>query len=335
MHDYMIDPIARPDYSYPDKPADNGMLSYSFYDKSCPNLSMIVSATVKLGVSNGPANPDRSLALHGLEPAPDRVLWRNCHNGCDASVLLDDTKDFKGEKNASPNRNSARGFEVIESIKADVEKSCPSTVSCADILVLAAREAVVMSGGPNWPIPLGRRDGITASEKAANEQLPSPFEPLQNITAKFVANGLDVKDMVVLSGGHTIGFAQCSSFKRRLFNFKDTGKPDPTLDSSVLSNLQNFCPNIDGSNNKTSPLDSQSVYRFDNIYYKNIINNSGLLESDQALIGDPKTEAMVKDYSADQFLFSRDFAASMVKLGNIGVLTGQAGQIRNKCGSIN
>lgn len=55
------------------------------------------------------------------------------------------------------------------------------------------------SGGPNWPIPLGRRDGITASEAAAN-QLPSPFEPLENITAKFVSNGLDVKDVVVLSG---------------------------------------------------------------------------------------------------------------------------------------
>ncbi|KAL2537395.1 Peroxidase 10 [Forsythia ovata] len=318
--------VAIPGYSYPDKPADNGMLSYSFYDKSCPNLNMIVRWGLWAAYKN-----DNRIAASLL-----RLHFHDCFvNGCDASVLLDDTKDFKGEKNALPNRNSARGFEVIESIKADVEKSCPSTVSCADILVLAAREAVVMSGGSNWPIPLGRRDGITASEKAANEQLPSPFEPLQNITAKFVANGLDVKDMVVLSGGHTIGFAQCSSFKRRLFNFKDTGKPDPTLDSSVLSNLQNFCPNVDGSNNKTSPLDSQSVYRFDNIYYKNIINNSGLLESDQALIGDPKTAAMVKDYSADQFLFSRDFAASMVKLGNIGVLTGQAGQIRNKCGSVN
>lgn len=59
-------------------------------------------------------------------------------------MLLDDTDDFKGEKNAPANRNSLRGFEVIDSIKADVEKFCPSTVSCADILTLAAREAVVL-----------------------------------------------------------------------------------------------------------------------------------------------------------------------------------------------
>lgn len=57
-------------------------------------------------------------------------------------MLLDDTDDFKGEKNAPPNRNSLRGFEVIDNIKTDLERFCPSTVSCADILTLAAREAV-------------------------------------------------------------------------------------------------------------------------------------------------------------------------------------------------
>lgn len=61
-------------------------------------------------------------------------------------MLLEDTEDFKGEKNALGNRNSARGFVLIDKIKADVEKACPSTVSCVDILTLATREAVVMVG---------------------------------------------------------------------------------------------------------------------------------------------------------------------------------------------
>jgi hypothetical protein len=64
--------------------------------------------------------------------------------GCDASVLLDATKDFTGEKNAPANRNSLRGFEVIDNIKAEVERYCPLIVSCADILTLAAKEAVSM-----------------------------------------------------------------------------------------------------------------------------------------------------------------------------------------------
>lgn len=67
----------------------------------------------------------------------------NLLQGCDGSVLLDDTAHFKGEKNAGPNRNSVKGFDIIDNIKADVERICPSTVSCADILILAAREAVM------------------------------------------------------------------------------------------------------------------------------------------------------------------------------------------------
>jgi len=48
-------------------------------------------------------------------------------------------------------------------------------------------------------VPLGRRDGTTASESEANN-LPSPFESLENITAKFISKGLQKEDVAVLSG---------------------------------------------------------------------------------------------------------------------------------------
>lgn len=64
--------------------------------------------------------------------------------GCDASVLLDSTGTLISEKRSNPNRNSARGFEVIEQIKSAVEKECPQTVSCADIMALAARDSTVL-----------------------------------------------------------------------------------------------------------------------------------------------------------------------------------------------
>ncbi|CAI0447038.1 unnamed protein product [Linum tenue] len=247
--------------------------------------------------------------------------------GCEGSILLDDTIDFKGEKNAPANRNSARGYEVIDSIKAEVEKACPSTVSCTDILALAAREAVVMTGGPYWPVSLGRRDGLTANQAAVAQELPSPIESLDDITAKFTSKGLDVKDVVVLSGSFL-------HFTRRLFNFKNTGKPDPALESSALTSLQGMCPNKDASNANLAPLDSTTT-RFDNSYYTNIVNNAGLLDSDQALLMNPTTGEMVRSYSSNPYQFYSDFAASMVKLSSVGVLTGKNGEIRKKCGSVN
>ncbi|XP_010070503.2 peroxidase 10-like [Eucalyptus grandis] len=303
----------------------SSQLDYKFYDDSCPNLTKLV----RYGVWSAMANETRMAA------SILRLHFHDCLvNGCEGSVLLDDTSTIKGEKNAFANRNSARGFEVIDAIKANVEKACPAMVSCADILTLAAREAVYLTGGQFYAVPLGRRDGLSSSDSAANEQLPSPLEPLENITAKFTSKGLDMKDVVVLSGAHTIGFAQCFTFKTRLFNFGGSGKPDPALDTSFLQNLQVTCPNQDDSDTKLAALDTTSD-KFDNYYFKNLINNSGLLQSDQALMGDNRTAAAVMYYSKYPFLFWRDFGASMVKMANIGVLTGQNGQIRKNCRAVN
>lgn len=64
--------------------------------------------------------------------------------GCDASVLLDASGTIVSEKRSNPNRDSLRGFEIIDEIKYALEKECPHTVSCADIVTLASRDSVVL-----------------------------------------------------------------------------------------------------------------------------------------------------------------------------------------------
>ena len=67
--------------------------------------------------------------------------------GCDASVLLDSTAGKLAERSAKPNK-SLRGFGSVERVKAKLETACPGTVSCADVLALMARDAVVLAKGP-------------------------------------------------------------------------------------------------------------------------------------------------------------------------------------------
>ncbi|WCJ32421.1 Peroxidase superfamily protein [Euphorbia peplus] len=301
-------------------------LTTDFYSKSCPKVSQIVRKEVQNAIKFETRMAASLLRLH----------FHDCFvNGCDGSVLLDGND---GEKFALANDNSARGFEVVDSIKRALEAQCSGVVSCADILAIAARDSVLLSGGPSWKVLLGRRDGLIANQTLANQALPSPFEGLDAIINKFVALGLNITDVVSLSGGHTIGQAKCGTFNNRLFDFNTTGVPDPTVESTLLSNLQSFCPS-NGDTTRTTALDQNSTDLFDNHYFDNLLNNKGLLGSDQILFSSPEaistTKSIVESYSSNSKLFFDDFANSMIKMGNISPLTGSNGQIRRNCRLVN
>ncbi|PRQ30532.1 putative peroxidase [Rosa chinensis] len=74
------------------------------------------------------------------------MLWGFLNQGCDASVLLDDSNGDKNhsiENQATPNR-SLKGFDKIDQIKVELENVCPAVVSCADVLALAARDGIIL-----------------------------------------------------------------------------------------------------------------------------------------------------------------------------------------------
>ncbi|XP_059430987.1 peroxidase N [Corylus avellana] len=298
----------------------SSQLTSDFYKTTCPNLLRIVRGEVQKAIKAETRMAASLLRLH----------FHDCFvNGCDASILLDGSD---GEKFAFPNVNSARGFEVVDQIKSSVESACSGVVSCADILAIAARDSVLLSGGKTWPVVLGRRDGLVSNQTGANSALPGPTETLGNITAKFANVGLNITDVVSLSGGHTIGQARCITFSNRL------SPADSTMDASMMSELQTLC-NSSSDGNKTAPFDRNSVDAFDNHYFQNLLSAKGLLSSDQILFSSDgattTTKSLVQSYSNNFDLFMADFANSMIKMGNISPLTGSSGEIRKNCRVVN
>lgn len=182
-------------------------------------------------------------------------------------------------------------------------------------------------GGESWEVPLGRRDSRTANKNLANRNLPGPQSSLHELIESFKNHGLDKRDLVALSGGHTIGLSQCGNFKQHIYN-------DSNIDPAFARKRQANCPK-NGGDTKLAPLDSTSV-KFDTDYFTDLTKRRGLLHSDQVLFAkEASTNHLVQKYSANRDLFFSDFGNSMIKMGNIHPLTGNKGEIRRNCRRVN
>ncbi|XP_011026638.1 PREDICTED: peroxidase 56-like [Populus euphratica] len=151
---------------------------------------------------------------------------------------------------------------------------------------------------------------------------------------QFAATGLSVKDLSVLSGGHTIGIGHCTIISNRLYNFTGKGDTDPSLDRRYAAQLKKKCK--PGNSNTVVEMDPGSFKTFDEDYYTIVAKRRGLFRSDAALLDDAETRDYVQFQSRTQgSTFAQDFAESMVKMGYIGVLTGKQGEIRKRCAVVN
>ncbi|XP_060189574.1 peroxidase 3-like [Lycium barbarum] len=309
--------------------SSNAQLQLNFYAKSCPQAQKIIQDYVQKHISNAPS----------LAAALLRLQFHDCFvRGCDASVLLNFTSSTKNqtEKVAVPNQ-TLRGFSFIDGVKKAVEAECPGIVSCADIVALVSRDSVVITGGPYWNVPTGRRDGRISNASEALANIPPPTSNFSSLRTSFASKGLDLKDLVLLSGAHTIGVSHCPSFSSRLYNFTGVwGTQDPSLDSEYAANLKmKKCKSIN-DNTTIVEMDPGSSSIFDLSYYKLVLKRKGLFQSDAALKTSATTDSYINQLVQGSLKqFNAEFGLAMEKMGRIEVKTGSTGEIRKHCAVVN
>ncbi|XP_048573267.1 peroxidase 2-like [Triticum urartu] len=297
-------------------------LGYGYYNNRrspsyCPRAEGIVRGAVSEAVA---ANP-------GIGAGLIRLFFHDCFvRGCDASVLLTMTnsKNNDTEREGPPNKNSLRGFEVIDTAKRAIEAACPGRVSCADIVAFAARDASYFLSNRriNIRMPGGRYDG---RESFANEtdQLPGPFSNVTELQASFAAKGLTSDEMVTLSGAHTIGRARCMFFSSRFSE----------MDPAFAAKLRAQC---NGNDNANVNQDDVTPDVLDKQYYRNVIDRKVLFTSD-AVLNSTETMRQVRENANRAGAWERKFERAMENMGKIGVKTkaDQGAEIRRVCSRVN
>ncbi|XP_006656420.2 peroxidase 45-like [Oryza brachyantha] len=294
-------------------PLASAKLRQNYYANVCPNLENIVRGSVQRSMQQSPISA----------PATLRLFFHDCAvQGCDASILIIKPNGDDEWHNTDNQSLKPEGFLTVMAAKAAVDSvpQCRNKVSCADILALATRDSVFLSGGPNYAVELGRFDSRVSTKNSVN--LPHGNFNLDQLTGYFGSLGLSRTDMIALSGGHTIGAASCGFFGYRLGG-------DPTMDPNFANMLRGTC--------RANPaggfafLDGASPLRFDNAFYQNLRTGRGLLGSDQTLYSDTRSRGLVDLYAGNQGAFFKDFVTAMTKLGRVGVKSAANGEIRRDC----
>ncbi|KAG8375376.1 hypothetical protein BUALT_Bualt10G0093600 [Buddleja alternifolia] len=322
--------------------SSSSSLSFDFYAGSCPSAEMMVKNTVRSAADMDPTIPGKLLRLFFHDCFIEVIIYIYIHIyivlfsysqhfclGCDASVLL----QGNGTERSDPANRSLGGFSVIDSAKRVLEIFCPGTVSCADILALAARDAVEYTGGPNIQIPTGRKDGRTSMAANVRPNIIDTSFTLDQMAKIFSDKGLSMDDLVTLSGAHTIGAAHCNSFNDR-FKLDSNGNLtliDSSLDRQYAAQLTKMCPATANDDSVTVNNDPGTPLVFDNQYYKILLDHKGLFQSDSALLNDERTKNRVLQFSNDQDSFFESWSVSFLKLSSIEVKTDDQGEIRQSC----
>ncbi|CAI9104741.1 OLC1v1003478C1 [Oldenlandia corymbosa var. corymbosa] len=173
------------------------------------------------------------------------------------------------------------GLKIALDFCEEVKSRHPK-ITYADLFQLAGVVAVEVTGGPTIEFVPGRKDSKASPREG---RLPDAKKGVPHLKEVFYRMGLSDKDIVALSGGHTLGRAHP---ERSGFEGPWTKEP----------------------------------LKFDNSYFVELLKgeSEGLLKlpTDIALLEDPQFRKFVEIYAKDEDAFFRDYAASHKKLSELG-----------------
>ena len=112
---------------------------------------------------------------------------------------------------------------------------------------------------------------------------------------------------------------------------------DPALSNVYAFLLKSICPFFSSQfvPTTTTFMDLITPTKLENKYYVGLSNNLGLFISDAALLTNATMKALVDSFVRSEATWKAKFARSMLKMGQIEVLTGTQGEIRRNCRVIN
>jgi len=176
-------------------------------------------------------------------------------------------------------------------------------ISNADLWVLAANVSIEVMGGPAVPTRFGRKDAKSSAESVEGQEgrLPDGDKGLDHLRAIFYPKGFDDKDIVALSGAHSVG--SCHGDRS---GFEGPWTEDPLrFDNSYFKEM-------------TSKQYAAETTAAGCPQHRHSGTGTIMLESDLALLSDTAFKAHVDTYVQDKEAFFADFVRAWVKLQELG-----------------
>ena len=244
--------------------------------------------------ANQPSLP-RKEVREAIDQALSRVMVKNKAAVClrlafhDAATFSLTAKD--GGMNASigyeldrpESFGLKRGWRAVLDLEKEI-KGTPAegVVSRADLAAFSGAAAVRICGGPDFLdiIPIGRTD---ATGPDPENRMPAETLSAAELKRSFADKGFSVRELVVLSGAHTIGG-------------KGFGGPE-SFDNAYYTSLMKK-PWLNKDDSMASMIG---------------------LQSDHVLPEDEECLAIIKDFANDQGAFFAEFGPAYVKMTQMGV----------------